>query len=43
MELLIIMVLLGMLVVAAMLKGANSTEAFDSPEWERRQWRGAAI
>jgi hypothetical protein len=43
MELLIFMVILGMLVVAAMLWSADSTEAFDSPEWERRQQRGFAF
>ncbi len=43
MELLIFVALLGMLVVAAVLKGVDSTEAFDSPEWQKRQWRGAAI
>ncbi len=43
MELLIFVALLGMLVVAAALRGVDSTEAFDSPEWEKRQLRGAVI
>jgi len=43
MELLIFMALLGMLILAAAFKGADSREAYDSPEWERRQLRGAAI
>jgi hypothetical protein len=43
MELLIFVALLCMLVVAAVLKGADSTEAYDSPEWEKRQLRGAVI
>jgi hypothetical protein len=43
MELLIFVALLGMLVVAAVLKGADSTETFDSPEWEKRQQHGAVI
>ena len=43
MELLIFVALLVMLVVAAALKGVDSTEVFDSPEWERRQLHGAVI
>jgi hypothetical protein len=43
MELLIIAVLLCMLAVVAAWKGADSREAFDSPEWERRQTRGLII
>ena len=43
MELLIFVALLSMLVVAVVLKGVDSREAYDSPEWEKRQWRRAAI
>ena len=43
MELLLFVTLLVMLVVAAMLKGVDSTEAFNSPEWERRQLRGTIV
>jgi hypothetical protein len=42
-ELLILIALLGMLVVAAVFWGANSTESFDSPEWEKRHNRGLNI
>ncbi len=43
MELLIFVALLGMLVVAAVLLGADSTESIDAPEWERRQLRGLVL
>ncbi|HEV2581933.1 MAG TPA: hypothetical protein VGT44_13850 [Ktedonobacteraceae bacterium] len=43
MELLILIALLGMLVVAAVLWGANSAETIDSPEWEKRHNRGLNI
>ena len=43
MELLIFAALLVMLVVAAAYRGVDSTEAYDSPEWERRQSRGLVI
>lgn len=43
MELLIFVTLQVMLVVAAMLKGVDSTEVFDSPEWERRKLRGTIV
>lgn len=43
MELLIIVALLCMLAIVSAWKGADSREAFDSPEWERRQARGLLI
>ena len=40
MELLILVVILVLLDVAAIYKGADTTEPFDSLEWEkRRQWQ----
>jgi nitrogen fixation-related uncharacterized protein len=43
MELLIFVALLGMLSVAAVLWGVDSTESSDALEWERRQLRGLEI